>query len=70
MNGRSAPLTVPSNRLVVPDEIGDEAVLWKFVDPGGCPDLNDLAAVHHRDTGRKRHGLVLIMRDKNEGDAH
>src|SRR5208283_4649627 len=52
------------------DEIGDEAALRKLVNLRGSPNLQHLAAIHHRDARGKSHRLVLVVGDEHERDAH
>jgi hypothetical protein len=51
------------------DEIRREAAVRIFVDVGRRAGLHDPAAIHHRDPGRQRHRLLLVVGDDDEGDA-
>ena len=58
----------PSNMLIEPMKSARSGLrdIRRF---GRRADLDDLAAIHHRDAGRQRHRLLLIVGDDDEGDA-
>ena len=54
----------------VADEVGDEGSRWAAVDLDRRGVLNDPALVHHRDAGRERHRLGLVVRDVDRRHPH
>src|SRR5262249_53234520 len=51
------------------DEVGDKTAGGRLVDVRGGADLHDPAAVHDAEALAERHGLLLVVRDHDEGDA-
>jgi hypothetical protein len=51
------------------DEAGDEQGGGALVEFVGSRVLLDLAALHHRDAGRQRHRLDLVVGDVDDGEA-
>ena len=60
---------LPIEEIYRTDEISDKAGRGKFIDLPWRADLNDLAMVHDADTRCQRHGLLLVVRHDDEGDA-
>ena len=58
-----------SIRLRDAEEVGHERGARALVEVGRRAGLLDPAAVHHRDRVGHRHGLLLIVRHVDEGDA-
>ena len=52
------------------EEVGHEGGRRVLVDLGRRAQLLDLARVHHRDRVGHRHGLLLVVGDVHERDAH
>ena len=50
-------------------EIGDEQIVRGVVDLVGRADLLQFAVLQHRDLGRQRHRLDLVVRDVDDGRA-
>ena len=68
----SSPLrrsTSASMRLEVPRKLATKVVLRVLVEVGGRAQLLDAARVHHGDRVGHGHGLLLVVRDVDEGDA-
>lgn len=51
------------------EEVGDERGVRVLVEVGGRAELFDTARVHHGDRVGHGHGLLLVVRDMDEGDA-
>src|SRR5215212_9897376 len=51
----------------LPDQVGDEAVVWALVERGRVSYLLDLALVHHRNPVAHGERLFLVVGDVDEG---
>ena len=68
---RSRPSTVPSSRFIAgePMKSATKRLDGRIVDLVGRADLLQLAILQHRDLGRERHRLDLVVRDIDDRRA-
>src|SRR6516165_1255722 len=66
---RTGPIDPPGQEVAVADEFPDEAVGRPVVDVERRSNLFDLAVAEHGDAIGHRHGLGLVVRDVDHGDA-
>ena len=67
---RLTPETLAPDEVGLPQEVGDEGGARVLVELVGRPHLLDHPGVHDRDRVGHRHGLLLVVRDVHERDAH
>ena len=73
MAGEAYPLVLQHDAVQnvgLADKVGNEGVLGLVVNIGGGADLLDAALVEHHNGVRHGEGLLLIVGDEHEGDAH
>ena len=58
------------NDIALADEVGDESVFRFVINVGRSADLLNFAAVHDHDGVAHGEGLLLVVGDIDEGDAH